>query len=82
MFGLYEQEKLVGYVSISVDKDNIAELHNLVVLPDCCHKGYGKHLLDYCETKAKEMRCNKIKIDIIEENNILKDCTLKMVLFT
>lgn len=73
MYGLYEQEKLVGYVSISIDEDNAAELHNLAVLPDYRHKGYGKSLLDYCEKKAKEMGCYKIKIDIIEENKILKD---------
>ncbi|HHY82091.1 MAG TPA: GNAT family N-acetyltransferase [Clostridiales bacterium] len=66
MFGLYEQEKLVGYVSISVDDDNAAELHNLAVLPDYRYKGYGKSLLDYCEKKAKEMRCKEIKIEIIE----------------
>ena len=77
MFGLYEQDKLVGYVSISIDEDNAAELHNLSVLPDCRHKGYGKRLLDYCERKAKEMGCNKIKIEIIEENKILKNWYLK-----
>ena len=57
--------------------DNAAELHNLSVLPDCRHKGYGKRLLDYCERKAKEMGCNKIKIEIIEENKILKNWYLK-----
>ncbi len=77
MFGFYDQEKLVGYVSMSVDKDNVAELHNLAVIPDCRHNGYGKRLLDYCEAKAKEMKCDKIKIDIIEDNFILKDWYLK-----
>lgn len=77
MYGLYEQDKLVGYVSISVDDNNAAELHNLAVLPGYRHKGYGKSLLDFCEKKAKEMGCNKIKIDIIEENKVLKDWYLK-----
>lgn len=77
MFGFYEHKKLVGYVSMSVDEENAAELHNLAVIPDCRHKGYGKCLLDYCETKAKEMNCNKMKIDIIEDNYILKDWYLK-----
>ena len=77
MYGLYEQEKLVGYVSLSIDEDNAAELHNLAVLSEYRHKGYGKRLLDHCEMKAKEMGCNKIKIDIIEENKILKDWHLK-----
>lgn len=77
MYGLYEQEKLVGYVSLSIDENNAAELHNLAVLPEYRHKGYGKRLLDHCEKKAKEMGCNKIKIDIIEENKILKDWYLK-----
>jgi len=77
MYGLYDKEKLVGYVSVSIGKDNAAELHNLAVLPDYRHKGYGKKLLDFCEERAKEMGCNKIKIDIIEENKILKDWYLK-----
>jgi len=77
MYGLYEQEKLVGYVSISIDENNAAELHNLAVLPGYRHKGYGKRLLDYCEKRAKEMRCYKIKIEIIEENKKLKDWYLK-----
>lgn len=77
MFGLYEREKLVGYVSLSVDEDNTAKLYNLAVLPDYRHHGYGKLLLDYCETKAKEIQCSKIRIDIIEDNTILKDWYLK-----
>jgi len=77
MFGLYDQEKLVGYVSMSIDENNAAELHNLSVLPDYRHKGYGKNLLDYCEKRAKELGCGKIKIEIIEENKILKDWYLK-----
>ena len=64
-------------MSISIDKENTAELHNLAVLPDYRHKGYVKSLLDYCEKKAKEMGCNKIKIEIIEESKILKDWYLK-----
>lgn len=77
MFGLYEQEKLIGYVSISVDQDNNAELHNLAVLPEYRNNGFGKRLLDYCEAKANKMRCNKIKIDIIDENAILKNWYIK-----
>lgn len=77
MFGLYEQEKLVGYVSMSVDKENAAELHHLAVLPDFRHQGYGKRLIDYCEMKAKELGCHKIKVAIIEENKILKNWYLQ-----
>ena len=42
MYGFYtEQEKLVGYVSISIDGNNAAELHNLAVLPGYRHKEFA-----------------------------------------
>ena len=77
MFGLYERGQLVGYVSLSKEEENVIELHNLAVLPEYRHKGYGKQLLDFSKTKAKELYCNKVKIDIIEENTILKNWYLK-----
>ena len=75
MYGLYEKEKLVGYISISKikDTDDAYELHNLAVLPDYRHKGYGKQLLDFCVAKVKELGGAKINIGITEENTVLKN---------
>jgi len=75
MYGLFENERLVGYASVSKvkDTDNVYELHNLTVLPDYRHKGYGKQLLDFCKAKVKELGGVKINIGITEENTVLKN---------
>lgn len=73
MFGLYEDNHLVGYVALSKESNNVFELHNLAVLPEYRHKGYGKQLLDYCKMQAKKLCGNKITIGIIKENTVLKD---------
>jgi ribosomal protein S18 acetylase RimI-like enzyme len=73
MYGLYDTERLVGYVSISKEADGAFEIHNLAVLPEYRHKGYGKQLLDFCKAKIKELGGSKINIGIIEENKVLKN---------
>ena len=73
LFGFYEADRLVGYVSISKDNDGVYEIHNLAVLPECRHKGYGKQLLDFCAQKIRELGGNKINISIVEENTVLKN---------
>ena len=73
MYGLYCDGRLVGYVSLSQENDGMFELHNLAVLPEYRHEGYGKQLLDFCKNKIKALGCNKITIGIIEENTILKN---------
>lgn len=73
MFGLYDNKQLIGYVSLSRENEGVVELHNLAVLPEYRHKGYGKQLLDFCKSKVKESGSNKITIGIIEENNMLKN---------
>ena len=75
MYGLFENEQLVGYASISKvkDADNVFELHNLAMLPDYRHKGYGKQLLDFCKAKVKKLGGFKISIGITEENTVLKN---------
>ncbi|MCL2775971.1 MAG: GNAT family N-acetyltransferase, partial [Oscillospiraceae bacterium] len=49
MYGFYDERHMIGYVSISKDifnkTDNVYEIHNLAVLPEYRHKGYGKKLL-------------------------------------
>lgn len=75
MYGLYDEGQLVGYASISKAKDTdyVYEMHNLAVLPDYRHKGYGKQLLDFCKAKVKELGGIKINIGITEENTVLKN---------
>ena len=81
LYGLFEAGQLIGYVSVSkvppagdaTESDGAYEIHNLSVLPEYRHKGYGRQLLDFCMTKIKESGGSKVIISIVEENTVLKD---------
>jgi ribosomal protein S18 acetylase RimI-like enzyme len=75
MYGLYEGNQLIGYVSISKSReiDRVYEIHHIAVLPEYRHKSYGKQLLDFCKAKVKEMGGIKITLGMIEENTMLKN---------
>jgi ribosomal protein S18 acetylase RimI-like enzyme len=75
MYGLYEDNKIVGYVALSKSRetDGEYELHNLAVLPEYRHKGYGKQLVGFCKAKTKELGGAKIFLSFIEENTVLKN---------
>lgn len=77
MFGLYENGKIVGYASLSDKGRSAYMLHNLAVLPEYRHNGYGRKLLDYAKEKVRALGGTIIKIDIIEENTVLKEWYLK-----
>lgn len=71
---LYEYNNaIVGYFSLSLN-DGIAELNNLSVLPEYRHLGIGKELVNCAADYSKNtLGINKIKIEIIEENTVLKE---------
>ena len=71
MFGLFAGKALIGYVSLSVEGD-IYTLHNLAVLPEYRHHGFGKQLLDHAKAHAKDLGGSVIKIGIINESTVLK----------
>lgn len=75
MLGLSDGGRLVGYISLSDEGGGVFELHNLAVLPEYRHCGYGKALLDKCKETARELTSGGlttiIKIGIIEENTRL-----------
>lgn len=73
MYGLYEDEKLCGYVSLAKQQDEHFDLNNLAVLPEKRHCGYGKKLVNFCKEKAAQLKAKKIKIGIIEESFIIKN---------
>ena len=73
MFGLFEDGRLVGYVALSRKDDGVYGLHNLAVLPEARHKGYGKHLLDHCKAYVNGLGGRKIAIEVIEDNVVLKE---------
>ena len=73
IYGLFEDEQIIGYASVSKEDNGAYEIHNLAVLPGFRHNGYGKQLLGYCVTKIKELGGNKVTISIVEENTVLKN---------
>ena len=73
MYGIYEDKRLVGYSSISKEADGVYEIHNLSVLPENRHMGYGKRLLEFCMEEIMNLGGRIVKISIVEENTILKN---------
>ena len=73
MFGLIHNGNPIGYMSLSKEGDSVYELHNLAVLPQYRHNGFGKSMLDYAKETVKHLGGNTIKIGIIEESAILKN---------
>jgi len=72
MYGLWQEEQIIGYVAISCEADYVYELHNLAVLPAFRHRGYGKQLLAFCVAEIKKAGGDKVIVSIIEENERLK----------
>lgn len=72
MYALYSGEKIIGYMSLSKEGEDVFELHNLAVLPEHRHNGFGKLLLDHAKNAARSMGSKVIRIGIIEESSILK----------
>ena len=64
MYGLFEDDKLVGYVSLAKQPEGHYDLNNLAVLPDKRHCAYGGRLVDFCKQKVKELGADKIRIGI------------------
>lgn len=73
ILGLYVDEQLVGYASISNEGEGAYEFHNIAVLPEFRHRGYGKQLVDFCVDTVAASGGNRVNISIVEENTVLKD---------
>ncbi len=72
MFGLFEGERIIGYMSVSKEDNDIYELHNLAILPEYRHQGYGSKMIEYAKETVKALGGSTIKIGIIDESDILK----------
>ena len=73
MFGMVQDGNAIGYMSLSKEGDSVYELHNLAVLPEFRHQGFGKAMLDHAKETVLQLGGSTIKIGIIEESTILKD---------
>lgn len=50
------------------DYSKIYVVYTLAVHPDYLHRGVGKALMDYAENKAKEEKCDSIRLDVVKGN--------------
>lgn len=72
MYAYYDNDKIIGYYSLSLKDSNECELNNLCVLPQYRHKRIGAKLLNDAYTRAKNMGYKKMGIGIVEENKVLR----------
>lgn len=72
MFGYFENDVLAGYYNLAFTPDGECELGSLCVLPDKRHSGIGAALLEDAMARAKALGSGKLKLSIVEENNVLR----------
>ncbi len=72
MYAFYDNDYIVGYYSLLLQDDKECKLNNLCVIPQYRHKGIGEELLNHAFKVAKDLKCNKINIGIVEENQVLR----------
>lgn len=66
-------QKVVGCMALSDEGNGCFELHELAVLPEYRHFGYGTQLLKNAGAIIKASGGNLLKISILEENTRLKN---------
>ncbi|MBE6572228.1 MAG: GNAT family N-acetyltransferase [Ruminococcaceae bacterium] len=72
MHGQYAGKSLIGYMSLSHVNDGIYELHNLSVLPEFRHRGFGRSMLDFAKEVVLSLGGKTLNVAIIDESNVLK----------
>lgn len=73
MFGLYNNDTLIGYASLEKKSARGYELHNLCVLPENRHSGGGKMLIEFCKNYAIQNGADSVTLSMINESEILKN---------
>ena len=72
MYAYFVEGSIIGYYSLSVQKDGTCELNNLCVLPEHRHRGCGGALLRHAFAAAKDAGFQRMNIGIVEENTVLR----------
>lgn len=73
MYALYAGRRIIGYVSLSKEGEDVFEMHNLAVLPEYRHRSFGSLLLDHVKAEMRALGGKTLKIGIIEESTVLKN---------
>jgi ribosomal protein S18 acetylase RimI-like enzyme len=72
LFGLYIDNRQVGFVAVEKADESVFYMERLAVLPEARHAGLGKKLMDFAFQYVKKERGAKISIGMINENTLLK----------
>lgn len=70
-YGAFDQDILVGMISLQKVNTTTAQLFTFYVLPEYRGNGIGRELLEYCLSLAKEVGINSFVLTVIEGNEAL-----------
>lgn len=73
MFGLFCDNRQVGFVAVEKASDIVYYMEKLAVLPEYRHRGFGKQLMDFVFAYVRREGGKKVSIGIINENTVLKN---------
>lgn len=72
MYGGYSEGKLIAFVAIEKESDDIYYLEKLSVIHPYRHHGYGERLIKFVFDTVKSNDGKKVCIGIINDNTVLK----------
>lgn len=72
MYGYYNEEKLIAYLSLEEKEDEI-KIRDIVVLPEYQNKGIGRILLDWAKEQTIKSKKSKLILCFIYDNKKLKE---------
>ena len=78
LFGLFLNDKQVGFVAVEKADGEVYYLDKLAVLPEYRHKGYGRYLVDFVVSYVKEQGGQKVSLGMINESTVLKNWYKKL----
>lgn len=67
-------EQFVGYVSFNVEVNNTESIliNDIHIIKEFQQKGYGSQILDFVIIKAHELKCNRLKLFVFENNSAIE----------
>ena len=66
-----ENGEITGFCKVDLHGDGTGKLDYLVVLPQCCGRGYGKALMDWAMAVFSESGVRKIEVKVVDGNDAI-----------
>jgi len=73
LFGLFLNDRQVGFVAVEKADGGVYYLDKLAVLPEYRHQGYGQKLVEFVAGYVSEHGGQKVSLGMINESAVLKD---------